>query len=843
VDHLDESLVRPDGAKIRALRLKLGLSQSGLADAAQVSKDTIWRWENGYPAQRTYLRELAKILNQELESLLASQQLAPSSLPADPIDIVHPYILHADFTGRASERSQLCRWFDNPNRPICVLEAIGGMGKSALAWVWTNQDVIGVPLLDNLVAPAVPTPLFCRPSRVLWWSFYETSASFSTFLPYAVRFAGAEPTQSDTNNLRELIRCLTRNQYLIIMDGFERELRAYASAQAPYQGDDVERTLHYHNRDCVSIHAADFLVRVASAPGMKSRILITTRMLPRPLDDLAGCLRLHLTSLHPEDAVMFLKSQGIRGTHTELESAAKAYGYHPLALRLLAGYLKTHPSKPRDIVLAEAYGGDVAGKAHKHILETSYDALEPARRELLSAIACCRGAVDYETIALFNTFGGDEPFGIALNDLVDRGLIGRDDTSVLYDMHPVVRQYAYQRLGDKAHYHLKVAEHIAKMPLPPESAIHTVEGLSSLIELFHHTVRSWHYDEALRLFQGRLHRPLYLRFGAYETCIELLSALFSDKERRSWRIQDPQLQAWVSTELALCYSRSGQSKRAIPLFSAALKLNETAGLHEATRAALVHIAEAHFHIGQFANVTAALQRLIDISDEPCSDIHRAMGHQYFGRLLAYEGAYDASKDALDIAQSIFEKKDPPALGMVCAFRAVRALWMGDSAGGQQAAASARRIAGEVGSERDIVRALWLEGAAAVGMGQLDAAERDLSEALARCRKINLLALEPVILLEFARMRRQVSQRIEAVALVNEALTTADRCGYRLNQAELHHLLAQLAIDAGDYESGRTEGEKALEYARCDGHPHCYMRIMVESSALLKELPGPPPARR
>ena len=53
----------------------------------------------------------------------------------DPdIIIIHPYPLQPNFTGRIAERKRLTEWFIAGRRPVCVVEAIGGMGKSALAW-------------------------------------------------------------------------------------------------------------------------------------------------------------------------------------------------------------------------------------------------------------------------------------------------------------------------------------------------------------------------------------------------------------------------------------------------------------------------------------------------------------------------------------------------------------------------------------------------------------------------------------------------------------------------------------------------------------------------------------
>ncbi|HEY4723439.1 MAG TPA: tetratricopeptide repeat protein, partial [Anaerolineae bacterium] len=100
-------------------------------------------------------------------------------------------------------------------------------------------------------------------------------------------------------------------------------------------------------------------------------------------------------------------------------------------------------------------------------------------------------------------------------------------------------------------------------------------------------------------------------------------------------------------------------------------------------------------------------------------------------------------------------------------------------------------------ERDYVEAHWLFGAAHRLNGNLPEAERHLSEALTRCRNINLVDHEADILLDLARLRANQNDREEALRLAQEALFITERSGYVLQGADVHLLLAQLALHAGD----------------------------------------------
>jgi hypothetical protein len=107
--------------------------------------------------------------------------------------------------------------------------------------------------------------------------------------------------------------------------------------------------------------------------------------------------------------------------------------------------------------------------------------------------------------------------------------------------------------------------------------------------------------------------------------------------------------------------------------------------------------------------------------------------------------------------------------------------------------------------------------------------------LARCRRVNLVELEAVIMLEVAHLRRDQKHPDEALGWAEDALLIAERAEYRLQQADPHYLLALLAQDAGDIPKAREHAQKAHDYAWCDGPPWAYQRTLDQAEALLREL--------
>ena len=98
--------------------------------------------------------------------------------------------------------------------------AIGGMGKSALTWTWFND---AAPAGDARRWPAG-----------LWWSFYESDATFENFVTRALAYVSRRPSDGGPvaaarpSGKTRLLALLDREPFLVVLDGFERLLVAYA---------------------------------------------------------------------------------------------------------------------------------------------------------------------------------------------------------------------------------------------------------------------------------------------------------------------------------------------------------------------------------------------------------------------------------------------------------------------------------------------------------------------------------------------------------------------------------------------------------------------------------------
>jgi tetratricopeptide (TPR) repeat protein len=766
--------------------------------------------------------------------------------------LAHPYPMPPHFTGRLAERRMLDAWLSqDPDHPLLSLRALGGFGKSALAWHWLTHDV----------KPAAWP-------RVVWWSFYEGDASFDHFLAETLfRIRGVEDREElvGKNAVVSILKHLQQPGTLLVLDGFERALRAFGGLDAAYRGDtpaDVTRDgLRSTDCDCISPLAHRFLYHLALQPGLHAKVLLTTRLCPAVLRAkggglLQGCREEALRQLWPADAAELFRRQGIRGTRAEIEEACVPYGYHPLSLRLLAGLIVGDLQQPGDIAASKRLdvSGDLVQRQH-HVLQAAYDSLTRSRQALLSRIACFRSPVKYDALkALAETpsKGGNAQsadLDTDLRDLLSRGLLHHDTQEARFDLHPIVRRYAYGRLAapERLSAHASMRDYFAAVS--EQEKVTCLGDLAPVIELYHHTVRAGQLDEAHVIFSERIYFFTYYQLGAYQLSIDLLRGLFPDGESHFPRLKSMFATCWTLAALANCYGRCGQPHRAARLYWYQNTIQERI-FHTRNRAVgLSSIASHQLAIGALRSAEANLRRSIELSREISEKLDEAIGCQELGRLLAYRGAYREAADMLATALNAFEKlRAVHYQGLVWAYSAHRELLMLRSptsplpANPKDAMASAQRAL-ELADrnartryphEHDYVQGHWLLGATYQVAGRPTEAEQHLHEALERCRRINCVEHEADILIDLARLRAATGSPDEARRLAEEALTITERCGYVLQGADAHLVLAQLALARGNQTEVKEHAQQARTLATCDGPPdYTYYAAYTEACALLK----------
>lgn len=353
----------------------------------------------------------------------------PNLIPAAPAPyIAHPYSLlqTGQVVGRRDELKLLTDWVTrNESVPASVrlfnVVAIGGMGKSALTWKWFNE-----------IAPNELPQLAGR----MWWSFYESDAYFENFVIRALAYTSGM-TETEVRALppheREdrLFYLLDTQPFLLVLDGLERILLAYARMDAAHLADDDldERTANdiaddsglpdeaketyqrkHHLRQCSDPRAGRFLRRLTQVRA--ARVLVSTRLYPAELQTVTaqprpGCYALFLNGLSDDDALALWRAfiGGARsGTSERLLPCFRAFGNYPLLLRALAGevaeyrpapgdfdrWLQDHPNfNPAQLDLRNA---------RTHVLSYALEGLRDAHIRTLQTLAAFRMPATWETL-------------------------------------------------------------------------------------------------------------------------------------------------------------------------------------------------------------------------------------------------------------------------------------------------------------------------------------------------------------------------------------------------------------------------------------------------------------
>ncbi len=739
------------------------------------------------------------------------------------------------------------------------------MGKSALTWAWVKRDVLGQRLPEAVAgseedATKCRVPEAARPEGVFWWSFYENRSSFSGFLHDALKYVSndevdPEKLESDYDRAVALLDGLQQRRVLLVLDGFERELRGYASLSAAYQGDVVDPG--ERPRECCDPHAAGLLKAAAGllTGDSAGRLLLTSRLFPRELDGLAGCLRGDLLEFTADDAEHFFRARGIRGTRAEFAGAWERYGRHPLTVSLLAGQVADDPDKPGDVSVAKDYDPVPSGSRKEgHVLELAYKALPEKARDLLSNVAAFRSPVEYRLLKAALPETSEREAKAAVKTLRERGMLLRQKSKdgARYDLHPVVRQYAYDRLTDKAGVHSRLRRYFSGVPDVDVQKIKSVDDLRPVIELYHHTVRAGLYEEAFKLYNDRLTDRLYFQLGSYQVFAELLAALFLDGEGQPPRLASKTDQSLVLNDLSSTYHVLGRARQAAGLLGRTARIDEEEDFKAGLAVRLSNLGIEQINLGELVPGECNCRRSIELSRELEDRHQEAIGHGEVGRALAFQAQFEEADGELRQSLRGFEHQgNAQGAGVGRSFHAQRCLLAGEPREALEAAQHALAFwkhdaEEDYPVERDRVRIEWLLGWSHTALAarakrnrasHLTQAETHLSEALTRCRRIQLVDLEADILLALARWHRLKGDASEAAKLAQEALDIADRCEYRLQQADIRNFLAQLALDRKDRTAAREHAEIGRDSALC-GEPahnpvHCYKPALDEADRLLE----------
>ncbi len=795
-----------------------------------------------------------------------------TSIPIPPTSyIAHPYTLTQvrDLIGRQAELNMLTDWVATPHAAayhanLFCFVAIGGMGKSAIAWKWFNQ-----------IAPEEIRPLAGR----LWWSFYESDASFENFLNRSLCYVSGQ-NEAEIRGLpwhdkeAQLLAILNDEPYLFVLDGLERILIAYHRMDASYLADDEydQRTANmivgatglpqsatqsfvgqHRLRQTIDPRAGVFLQKLTQITS--SRILITTRLYPSELQiptghPRPGCFAYFLPGLHDDDALGLWRALGVSGSRGELVPIFRSIEGHPLLVQALASEVATYRKAPRDF---SAWRADHPQfdpttlplvQSRTHILDFALRGLAEDVRETLHTLVGFRMPTTYDTLQAL-LVGDDKPYSrtpaldTTLTELEDRGLIGWDREANRYDAHPIVRGVVWQLMGsdDQQAVYTALEAHFEPMATLEYDNVESLDDLLPAIERYHTLVGLGRYDDAYVVFRDRLERATLYRLAVHRERIEWLERLFPGGVEELPALSDERRQGSTLNTLALSYKLSGQPSRAVPLLRRALEIAQKQRSKKNQQVALSNLGNVLRETGAFRESVGALHQALAVN----RDLEDASRVGHLGHVFATTGDHEMSHIALIRSQNIFVKRsEAQQEGVTTAFLAERSLWLKDFTTAGSLADRAWELAGVRRAERDFIRAALLQGQASLGLSDFEQATERLHHVLTRARAVNVVEFELPSLIAIAELELHQGNLTAARARLNEVWDAAERGPYPINLSDAYNVLADIEQRGGSHSAAIEAATNAYEVAWCDGPPYAYHWSLEKAKAHLTALNAPEP---
>ncbi len=805
------------------------------------------------------------------------------SLPAPPEFYADPwYTLTTDFVGRRDELRKLEAWADSDD-PMMIVEAIGGMGKSAVTWQWVREYALKQRNYDG----------------VMWWSFYESGATMKAFVRHALAYITRQnPDDLKKNDLREnfkqLQRELNTGRYLLVLDGLERVLVAYHRWNAAQMRDDSVEDAEAIIKDrdiraCTDPKDDDILTGLLAC--RKTKVLLSSRLLPLALEDRMGVEKkgvqhIHLNGLHPDDALALVQYAKVRVDNVpQFQQFMKQFGYHSLLVKLVAGRVNKfrrgrgdfdawYDLEGRHLTVADF---DVK-QSQTHVLQYALDGLDAAQMHFLSQVAAFGDALPYETLTIFNPFAQTAPeppvrysflgtttynwedetylaekaeyekyqksneyrkalsqFDELLTELEERGLLRWDREKDTYDMHPVVRGYAFARLEGEAKTTTfeRIRDYFEAQPGDDIENAQEVDDLANTIAIYRALLGAGKHDDAAEFFINRLNVKLGQNIAAYYTVIELLTPLFTEGTDQPPPLASTHRQSSITTTLASMYSYIGRTEEALALRGLTLKLNIDNDDLPNLIVGLLNYANSLRDDKQLALSQRVLETALALSEATentnmiASSRLRMLGHyKDTGQWEEAEAVYAALQENPPrevFWQSVFER-----------FYAEMLVQRGMDA--STALGKAETLSLKGNNALGYRQIKGLRGEVALQQGDYLAAVRWFEEALSDARKHGS-ADASTFLGRLARTYALQDHRHKALSYIEEALAQP------VND-EIHDMYCSVAeayLALGMKTEATEYADKAYRVAWADGAPFSWWRALERAKKVLDALGEPYPA--
>ena len=450
----------------------------------------------------------------------SSEKVAVASTEPRKVDVDRLPETGSRLFGRRDELNLLNDAWKEEKTNIVIFKAHGGVGKSTLVRVWTEQMAE-----DN----------FRGAQMVFAWSFYsqgtsERVTSADQFIAAALEFFGDPDPQkgSPWDRGERLAELVAKQRTLLLLDGME-----------PLQsGHDFDRG------EIKDPALKTLLERLAERnPGL---CIISTR---EEVKDLEGAIeRLDLEKVSTVAGRALLRIGGVPGNDAKLEALVKGFGNHALALNLLAAYLKWPGAGSAADIPELADIPEEKGRHARRVMAAFAKIFgEGPALDLLRMLGLFDGPIEESVI---NALLADSPIEGLTENLSRDGARGFEDAKATLrrakmlasegthdpprlDSHPLVREHFGEELESQLPEawragHRRLFEHYKDTT---EHQPSTLEGLAPLYAAVAHGCATGRYQDAfMDVYYRRINREQEFyaihKLGAFGSDLAAVSSFF-----------------------------------------------------------------------------------------------------------------------------------------------------------------------------------------------------------------------------------------------------------------------------------------------------------------------------
>lgn len=604
----------------------------------------------------------------------------------------------APFVGRDEELRDLRRLLDDSARML-VITGLGGMGKTRLA----------LALARTLVEAGTYDQVFFVP--------LETAVSESDVLARMVSVMALPTDQEPLATLRD---ALWNNRTLLVLDDFEQVAHAAPLLLELLQECPHCRLVITSREPLGTLLEAHYPLSGLRLPGALSEDMSRA--------DLYGGLELYELTAKRYDPRFAL---GPDNTESVLAICRMLAG-SPLGIELAAALARCLPAAELERMLAEdldALEGALPGMPERHaglraVFERSWGLLDPAEQAAIAACSVFHGGFGRSDAAAL--------LGLDLRrlaGLLDKGLVWR--LGGRYDLHPLVKQYAREKLAalpsgeDLRALH---AEHYCALleSKRPFSQRAGQDAAFAELDVAYANLRAaWEWAVAAR------------RHDLLERMVTMFSSYLLNRNRRSEHeaLLDAALESAPPGTLLMARLlrekarrlRSTRAAEALHLLEQALELARRNGAQGDLALALNELGLAHFFLGDMAPARTLWREALTLMEDQDDALRLSSCLQNLAMVTVEKGEHERL-----LQQAIAAgEKHGDQLGLSASLTKYAVFLKtayGDAAEARRLQAKVVEMERDLGNLENQMRALCAVSCYEVQLGDLRGAERSLAEA-------------------------------------------------------------------------------------------------------------------